>query len=228
MLFSIDCDALYLKKGRCALHLNYHFTAPVTLIQGPSGSGKTLLLRTLAGLEKPLSGRLHLQHQLLYAGGHQQENAWVPPHRRPIAYAFQDYRLMPHLTVYDNLALSGAPKADILAASTAYQLESLLGRYPLRLSGGEAQRVSLLRTLLQNAKVYLLDEPVSALDSAMRQRWLYWVRDFQHKQQVQLIYVTHHDAEREIWPEAPWLSMDIFQQAEFSPNRHRRTVDEVS
>lgn len=212
MQFSIHCHALHLEKGQCALRLDHHFTAPVTLIQGPSGSGKTLLLRTLAGLEKPLSGRLCFQDLTLYAEGvPSQREKWVPPHQRPVAYAFQDYRLMPHLTVYENLALSGAPRVEIVAACVDYQLEPLLQRYPLRLSGGEAQRVSLLRTLLQKAQVYLLDEPVSALDSAMRQRWLYWVRDFQQKQQVQLIYVTHHDAEREIWPEAEWLSMEAFQ-----------------
>lgn len=211
MQFSIHCEALHLKKGHCALRLNYHFTAPVTLIQGPSGSGKTLFLRTLAGLEKPLSGVLKVQQHILYANAPHFEAQWVPPYQRSVAYAFQDYRLMPHLTVYENLAFGGASQAEIKAASADYQLTSLLPRYPQHLSGGEAQRVSLLRTLLQPASVYLLDEPVSALDSVMRQRWLYWVRDFQHKQQVQLIYVTHHDVEREVWPEAECLSMEDFQ-----------------
>ena len=211
MPFSIHCEALHLKKGQCALRLDYHFTAPVTLVKGPSGSGKTLLLRTLAGLEKPLSGVLKIQERTLYAHAPHVEAQWVPPYQRPVAYAFQDYRLMPHLTVYNNLAFGGASSADIEAACAEYQLTSLLPRYPQYLSGGEAQRVSLLRTLLQRASVYLLDEPVSALDSVMRRRWLYWVRDFQQKQQVQLVYVTHHDIEHEVWPEAECISMEDFQ-----------------
>ncbi len=211
---AVKCHDLQVVRGTCRLHMQVHFEAPVTLLQGPTGSGKTLLLRTLAGLEKPSAGHLYLGPQQLYG-----PDVWVPAHQRPVAYAFQDVRLMPHLTVLENLLLTGVSAAAAEAALTHYELDFLSQRYPQHLSGGEAQRVGLVRTLLQPAQLYLFDEPVSALDSETQQRWLYWLRSFQVQRQVPFIYVTHQEVERQIWPEAASFTMQQFVAAD----QHRDT-----
>lgn len=206
---AVSCHDLRLVRGTCYLHLQARFDAPVTLLRGPTGSGKTLILRALAGLEKPSAGTLTLGDQTVYGPG-----VWVPAFQRPVAYAFQDVRLMPHLTVLENLTLTGVTVAEADAALHQYELAYLSHRYPQHLSGGEAQRVGLVRTLLQPAQLYLFDEPVSALDGETQQRWLYWLRSFQTQRQVPFIYVTHQPIESQIWPEAASFDMQQFRLAD--------------
>lgn len=212
---------LHLVRGACTLHVTAQWQAPVVLLRGPTGSGKTLLLRAIAGLEKPRSGTLQLGGQPVCASG-----LWVPASQRAVAYAFQDFRLMPHLTVLENLCLTGVSGEAAEAALAHYELSALRDRYPQRLSGGEAQRVSLVRTLLQRADIYLFDEPVSALDSETQQRWLYWLRSFQKQRQVQFVYVTHQDVEAQVWPEA--ASLSIYQFKPGPPDEPERSFATAS
>lgn len=161
---------------------------------GPSGCGKSTLLRLLAGFERPDAGRIELDGRDL---------APVPPHRRPLNIMVQSYALFPHLTVAGNVAY-GAKRAGLgrreIAARVAEMLrlvglESLDGRYPAQLSGGQQQRVALARALARRPRVLLLDEPLGALDRALRERTQAELKDLQARLGTTFVMVTHDQDE---------------------------------
>ncbi len=162
----------------------------VTALFGQSGCGKTTLLRCIAGLERG-AGRLEVNGDLW-----QDEATFVPTHRRPLGYVFQDARLFAHLTVSGNLdygmrrvasadASRRAPIIDLLG------LGPLLERLPERLSGGELQRVAIARALLTAPRLLLLDEPLAALDHARKQEILPYLERLKDELEIPLIYVSH-------------------------------------
>jgi molybdate transport system ATP-binding protein len=134
---------------------------------GPSGSGKTTLLRMLAGLTKPDSGRIAVNGEVWFDDQHKIN---LPPQRRSIGFMFQDYALFPNLNVRDNVGYALGPQdgawLDELLAMTG--LADLQQRMPESLSGGQKQRVALVRAIARKPRLLLLDEPLSALDIAMR------------------------------------------------------------
>ena len=124
----------------------------------------------------------------------QDATHFLPAHRRPIGYVFQDARLFPHLTVRQNLAygLRRAGSAEDLQAMAArLGIEPLLDRKPLRLSGGEAQRVAIARALLTQPRVLLMDEPLAALDAARRAEILPYLERLHVEAEIPVIYVSH-------------------------------------
>jgi putrescine transport system ATP-binding protein len=161
---------------------------------GPSGCGKTTLLRMLAGFETPDAGRILLDGQ---------DISPVPPHRRPVNMMFQSYALFPHLTVVGNIAFGlkqeGLPKTEIatrVAEMLALvRLEGFGKRKPHQLSGGQRQRVALARALVKRPKVFLLDEPLAALDKKLREDTQFELMDLQDKLGVTFIVVTHDQEE---------------------------------
>jgi len=163
-----------------------------TVLQGPSGSGKTTLLRLIAGLERPSTGEIHL-------GGDLAGNpAWLqPPHSRDIGFVFQNPALWPHLTVAQNVAfgLLGRPKreiaqrvGDILATM---ELDGLEKRYPSQISGGEARRTAIARTLVTRPRRLLLDEPFGALDALTRERLNLELLQVWEASRKTVVMVTH-------------------------------------
>ncbi len=140
----------------------------LTCLLGPSGCGKSTLLRLLAGLEPVDGGEV-------VAGGAvlSSVDRHVPPERRDIGLVFQDYALFPHLTVADNVAFGlGGPRAERRAEALRWlaqvRLEDRAAAYPQALSGGEQQRVALVRALARRPRAVLLDEPFSGLDGALK------------------------------------------------------------
>lgn len=194
----IVCEASH-QRGN--FHLNVRFDSPgpgLTAICGRSGAGKTSLLRIIAGLERPGSGRLVVDDEcwLDTANG-----TFVPAHRRGIGYVTQDSNLFPHLSVRRNLeyGLGRTPARERRISPeevvAALGLQALLGRGISALSGGERQRVAIGRALLRSPKILLLDEPVSALDLASRGEVLGYLRDVLARLRVRCLYVSHELSE---------------------------------
>ncbi|MBB4664368.1 ABC transporter ATP-binding protein [Conexibacter arvalis] len=161
---------------------------------GPSGCGKTTLLRIVSGLEQPDAGRVHLDGA---------DITDLPPNKRPLNMVFQRYALFPHLTVNENvgfgLALRKRGKAEIARRVAEMldlvQLGHLGDRYPDQISGGQAQRVALARALANDPEVLLLDEPLAALDRAVRGDLQEQLKRIQREVGTTFVYVTHDQEE---------------------------------
>ncbi len=161
---------------------------------GPSGCGKSTLLRMIAGLEEITSGDLLI--------GEQRMND-IPPAERGVGMVFQSYALYPHLSVADNMSfglkLAGTHKAEIQQrvqqAADILQLTHLLDRQPKALSGGQRQRVAIGRTLVAAPNVFLLDEPLSNLDAALRVQMRIELAKLHKQLGCTMIYVTHDQVE---------------------------------
>ena len=165
----------------------------VLAVLGPSGCGKSTLLRALAGLEPVSSGRVRFDGEDL---------ASVPTHRRGFALMFQDGQLFGHLTVARNVgyALRLRRRPAAVVAARVAELLDLVGlsghgeRMPATLSGGERQRVALARALAVEPRLLLLDEPLSALDAALREGLAQDLRAILHAAGTTAVMVTHdHD-----------------------------------
>ena len=166
----------------------------IIALLGPSGCGKTTLLRTLAGLERPDSGSIHIGGDCVAS-----DEAWVSPQRRRVGMVFQDWALFPHLSVAKNVAY-GLPKSErhgprIDEVLSMVGLDGFGDRQPLTLSGGQQQRVALARALAPRPSVLLLDEPFSNLDSALRVQVRTEVHQLLHDLGITTVFVTHDQEE---------------------------------
>ena len=165
----------------------------ITLL-GPSGSGKTTILMSIAGFANPSAGRILLDGR---------DVTGLPPERRNFGVVFQGYALFPHLSVYDNVAFplrargitGAAARPLIMAALEIAKLDAFAHRYPRQLSGGQQQRVALARSLVFSPELLLLDEPLSALDRALRKEFQTEFRSIHREVGTTFIYVTHDQEE---------------------------------
>jgi len=161
---------------------------------GPSGCGKSTLLRTIAGLEEITSGELTI-------GGKRVND--TPPAERGIAMVFQSYALYPHMNLYDNMAFGlklakvPADEIDRLVQNAAkiLNIAHLLDRKPKDLSGGQRQRVAIGRAIVRKPEVFLFDEPLSNLDTALRVRMRYEFAKLHEEFKTTMVYVTHDQVE---------------------------------
>ena len=183
--------------------LDAGFTAPakgVTALFGPSGCGKTTVLRCIAGLLR-INGVCEIDGEVW-----QDENgAFLPTHKRPLGYVFQEASLFQHLSVRRNL-LFGAPRDNRDGAKGGIVFDEvidllgitrLLDRSPRNLSGGERQRVAIGRALLSQPKLLLMDEPLSALDRATKNEILPFLERLRDHLNLPVVYITHDIAEVE-------------------------------
>jgi ABC-type Fe3+/spermidine/putrescine transport system ATPase subunit len=164
------------------------------VILGSSGSGKTTILRIIAGLEQPDSGRVHL---------HGKDVTDLPARERGVGVIFQSYALFPRMTVERNigygLRIRKLPRAEVRETVdrllTLVQLEEHRKKYPSQLSGGQQQRVAIARTLAYKPEVLLFDEPFGALDVQTRVRLRREIRTLLRKVMVPAIFITHDQEE---------------------------------
>ena len=164
------------------------------VLLGPSGCGKTTLMRMIAGLERPTSGDIVIDGNIVND---------LPPRARNVAMVFQSYALYPHLTVEKNISFPlravGMPKDEIRKkvawATQMFGIQRFVDRKPRQLSGGERQRVALARAVVREPVVFLLDEPLSNLDAKLRNSARDELKQFQRSLGTTTIYVTHDQAE---------------------------------
>jgi len=161
---------------------------------GPSGSGKTTCLMMLAGFEPATHGEIYLNEQPINR---------VPPHKRGIGMVFQNYALFPHMTVAENLAFplevrhidKTEREERVLRALDMVQLGAFGDRRPAQLSGGQAQRVAVARSLVFDPDLVLMDEPLGALDKNLREQMQYEIKHIHENLGLTVVYVTHDQSE---------------------------------
>ncbi|PIE34824.1 ABC transporter ATP-binding protein [candidate division KSB3 bacterium] len=194
-------DKLYLEHiEKCyddwSLSLDLHVEpGEIMTLLGPSGCGKTTTLRIIAGFIHADAGHLHLDEKIIDD---------VPPYQRNIGVVFQDYALFPHMNVFKNIAFGIRMKRQYSKLAIRERVEELLAlvglegyehRYPEQLSGGEQQRIALLRSIAPHPDILLLDEPLSALDFQLRKRLRQEIKNVQRRLGITTIYVTHDQEE---------------------------------
>lgn len=181
--------------------LDAEFNLPesgISVLFGPSGCGKTTLLRCLAGLNR-LEGQFDINGE-----NWQSEEYFLPVHKRPVGYVFQEASLFPHLSVRANL-LFGQKRVKTAQNTNGYisfdrlvellSIGPLLERSVVRLSGGERQRIAIARALLTNPRLLLMDEPLSALDSRNKAEIIHYLERLHRELTIPIIYVTHSHEE---------------------------------
>jgi ABC-type Fe3+/spermidine/putrescine transport system ATPase subunit len=168
------------------------------VLLGPSGSGKTTLLRALAGIERLDEGEIHIGERRVSG-----PRTHVQPEQRDLAMVFQDYALWPHLSVSGNVGYAlrrRKPTADqaeerVLEALERVGLAGLAGRYPHELSGGQQQRVALARAIVARPGLLLFDEPLSNLDTDLRERLRVEISTLTRQSGATAVYITHDQSE---------------------------------
>ena len=161
---------------------------------GPSGSGKTTFMRCIAGFISADAGRVLIG---------EEDQSGIPTYRRDIGMVFQNYALFPHMTIAQNIGFSlrvrRKPKPEIAERVEAMlrlvRLEGLGKRRPSQLSGGQQQRVALARAIVSRPRVLLLDEPLNALDKALRQQMQIELKQIQREVGITTVFVTHDQDE---------------------------------
>jgi len=170
------------------------------VLLGPSGCGKTTLLRSLAGLEVPTSGRIIVDGRAMYDSA-QRVN--VPPEQREMGMIFQSYALWPHMTVFDNVAYplrsrgmaKKAIPASVDRALALVGISELATQFPGQISGGQQQRVALARALVAETGVVLFDEPLSNVDAKVREQLRVEIKRMHSELGFTAVYVTHDQEE---------------------------------
>ena len=186
---SYDGEALVVKN----LNLDVAKGEFLTML-GPSGSGKTTCLMMLAGFEPATHGEIFLNDSPINR---------VPPHKRGIGMVFQNYALFPHMTVAENLAFplevrhmdKSEREKRVNHALDMVQLGAFGDRRPAQLSGGQAQRVAVARSLVFDPDLVLMDEPLGALDKNLREQMQYEIKHIHENLGLTVVYVTHDQSE---------------------------------
>jgi putative spermidine/putrescine transport system ATP-binding protein len=186
---SYDGEALVVKS----LNLDVAKGEFLTML-GPSGSGKTTCLMMLAGFEPATHGEIYLNEHPINK---------VPPHKRGIGMVFQNYALFPHMTVAENLAFplevrhmdKSEREQRVNRALDMVQLGAFGDRRPAQLSGGQAQRVAVARSLVFDPDLVLMDEPLGALDKNLREQMQYEIKHIHENLGLTVVYVTHDQSE---------------------------------
>jgi iron(III) transport system ATP-binding protein len=169
---------------------------------GPSGCGKTTTLRSIAGLERPVSGEIVVNGRVVFSS---ERKIFIPPNQRNFGMVFQSYAIWPHMTVFANAAFplevrknkmsKSEIREKVMRVLSAVALEQYADREATKLSGGQQQRLALARALVMEPELLLLDEPLSNLDAKLRDRMRFELKRIQRELGITTIYVTHDQGE---------------------------------
>lgn len=192
-----DLDVQFATDARCSV------------IYGPSGAGKSLTLQAIAGLLRPDSGRIVCKGQTLFDS---EAGLDLPARERRFGYLFQDYALLPHLNVRQNIAFGLRrglfnPRRDAKDAAVerwlqSFELTAVASQYPHQLSGGQQQRTALARALVTQPRALLLDEPFSALDPELRERLRDELVELLDRVDIPILMITHDPQDLQRFGEA--------------------------
>lgn len=188
---TFQCQFHY--AGGFALEGEFTATGDVTALFGPSGSGKTTILSLIAGLLRPEQGRIELCGETVLDT---DKRLFAVPEKRRVGLLFQDHCLFPHLRVAANIAY-GARRRKVddklmQRAIEILELTDLLDRFPRQLSGGQQQRVALARALASGPRVLLLDEPLTAVETELRDRVVAFIQRIVSELRLPVLLVSHN------------------------------------
>jgi len=183
-----------LSQGTFALEIHERIEARVVALFGPSGAGKTSVLESIAGLRTPERGVIRIDTRTLFDSS---AGVDLPVHARHVGYVPQDLALFPHMNVRRNILFGADAEggARLTQVVGMLELDPLLSRDVTALSGGERQRVALARALMAMPALLLLDEPLAALDRALRERILPYLERIRDELAIPMLYVSHAEAE---------------------------------
>lgn len=202
----IDCH-IQLQQGQFCLDQRFQSDQSVIGLFGASGSGKTTILHSIAGLIRPQSGWIKIQKQTWFDQG---QNIYLSTQQRRVGLVFQDAQLFPHKNVKQNLRFGfkhippQQRQFEVDYIVELLKLGHLLERMPIKLSGGEKQRVALGRALLYSPQLLLLDEPLSALDTAHKAEIIPFFQRVKQEIKIPMLYVSHDHTEIEQLTDEIW------------------------
>jgi molybdate transport system ATP-binding protein len=182
------------EAGEFRLDAGFEAGSGITALFGHSGAGKTTILKMIAGMTRPKTGRIVADGHVLFDSAARID---LPPQRRQVGFVFQEARLFPHLTVRQNLLYGrwftprGERAGSLAQVLELLGIEALLERRPGALSGGERQRVAIGRALLADPRLLLMDEPLASLDAERKAEVLPFIERLRDEMRIPIIYVSH-------------------------------------
>jgi iron(III) transport system ATP-binding protein len=195
----VEVERIYVSYGNTQVVHELSFSLDdgrIGCLLGPSGCGKTTVLRTIAGFERPVAGRVSINEQVV-----SDEKKYLPPEKRDIGMVFQDFALFPNMTVADNIRFGIRSLSHDDQQARIHELLAMIGMttlakaYPHQLSGGQQQRVALARAMAPKPSILLLDEPFSSMDVELREQLAREVRHILKQENISAILVTHDQNE---------------------------------
>ena len=202
--------------GSFTLAVDCTLEAKVSVFLGVSGSGKSTLLNCVSGTLTPDEGEIAFGDEILYASASKIN---VPPEKRRFGYVFQEGYLFPHLTVAQNIRYGQPNPRKSSDAIDVLEISELLQRYPKELSGGQRQRVAIARALAMEPRMLLMDEPLAALDSALKDRIIPYLHHVKEVFEIPILYITHAFSEAMTLADEAFLIADGEIMARGEPHR---------
>ncbi|OXZ25425.1 ATP-binding cassette domain-containing protein [Finegoldia magna] len=181
------------KLNHFVLNAEFIVENQILCIMGESGSGKTSILNSIAGLLTPDKGEIILDDNILFS-----DKINLKPQERNIGYVFQDYALFPNMSVKNNIFFMNPDKNYTNSLIEKLGVEYLLGNFPNTLSGGEKQKVSIVRALANKPRLLLMDEPFSSIDEKFKNKFYEELIEIKKSLDIPIIMVTHNRHEAEI------------------------------
>lgn len=170
------------------------------VILGKSGSGKSTLLNVLGGIEKPASGNVYFKNQEIYSSDRNTQK-YIYQH---VGFVFQNYNLIDNLNAYENIEIAlnvrkqKKGKKEVQRYFQLFEMEKNIDKFPFEMSGGEQQRVSIIRTILLEPDIILCDEPTGALDSVSSKLVIKYLQDINKTMKKTIVMVTHDETYKEV------------------------------